>query len=341
MKQWTPYYMFANKQVTPNTWLELQQAASAGALIATPVGLNLMKLETIEDRDYSFIYLDEAGQFSNPFPSQPQAEEGLAKYQSYLSQERGETVPLSKVDHLLKEIEATNREQTLLGLKNDVVVVLSGGQDSTTCLGLALKYYDNVTAVAFSYGQKHAVELHCASMICRKFGVPLEVFEIPALRALGNSALVAGSEQTDVNEQHAQNSNLPASFVPNRNALFLTTAHALAQKVGARIVMTGVCETDYSGYPDCRLKFVRQLRDALNVGYETDIEFHTPLMHLNKAQTFEMAEKVGILETVINDTHTCYNGDHSTKHDWGFGCGECPACNLRQAGYEVYTENKG
>ena len=336
----TPYYMFSNKSINPNTWVELQQAAAAGALIASPVGLHLMKLETIEDRDYCFVYCDEAGQFSNPFPSQPQAEEGLVKYQSYLSQERGETVPLSKVDHLLKTIENDNREQTQLGFNNDVVVVLSGGQDSTTCLGLALKLYDHVTAVAFSYGQKHAVELQCASRICRKFGVPLHVFEIPALRSLGNSALVSGSEQTDVNEQHSQNANLPASFVPNRNALFLTTAHALAQKVGAHFVMTGVCETDYSGYPDCRQGFVNRLQSALNVGYETDIEFVTPLMHLTKAETFELAEKVGILETVIKDTHTCYNGDHSTSHDWGYGCGQCPACNLREAGYKEYASNK-
>ena len=156
---------------------------------------------------------------------------------------------VSKVESLLHFEGSKVLQRNEAGLNNDVVVVLSGGQDSTTCLGLALKLYDHVTAVAFSYGQKHAVELQCASMICRKFGVELHVFEIPALRSLGNSALVSGSEQTDVNEQHSQNANLPASFVPNRNALFLTTAHALAQKVGAHFVMTGVCETDYSGYP--------------------------------------------------------------------------------------------
>lgn len=247
---------------------------------------------------------------------------------------------VSKVESLLHFEGSKVLQRNKAGLNNDVVVVLSGGQDSTTCLGLALKLYDHVTAVAFSYGQKHAVELQCASMICRKFGVPLHVFEIPALRSLGNSALVSGSEQTDVNEQHSQNANLPASFVPNRNALFLTTAHALAQKVGAHFVMTGVCETDYSGYPDCRQGFVYQLQSALNVGYETDIEFVTPLMLLTKADTFELAEKVGILETVIKDTHTCYNGDHSASHDWGYGCGQCPACNLREAGYKEYASNK-
>ncbi len=340
MKQVPPFYMFANKQITPTTWVELQQASAAGALISNPVAANVYKIETIEERDFCFVFCDEAGQFSNPYSSEVQAREGLVKYVQYLEVGRGETPPATKVDHLLIEILNRVNEQFQLGFKNDVVVVMSGGQDSTTCLGLALKYYDNVTAVAFTYGQKHSVEIHCASMICRKFGVPLQIFEIPALRSLGNSALVAGSEQTDVNERHAQNNNLPASFVPNRNALFLTTAHAVAQKVGARVVMTGVCETDYSGYPDCRLQFVRQLCDALNLGYETDIEFHTPLMHLTKAQTFELADKVGILETVVNDTHTCYNGDHSTKHDWGFGCGECPACALRKAGYNEFVETK-
>lgn len=336
----TASYMFANKTINPTTWVELQQASAEGALICTKVDENIYKLETIEDRAFCFVYADEAAQFSNPFHSQQEAEDGLARYLRYLSQEHEELKPMGKVDHLLKKIKEGNCEQTQRGLKNDVVVVLSGGQDSTTCLGLALQMYDHVTAVAFSYGQKHAVELQCASMICRKFGVPLHVFEIPALRSLGNSALVSGSEQTDVNEKHSQNANLPASFVPNRNALFLTTAHALAQKVGAHFVMTGVCETDYSGYPDCRQGFVNQLQSALNVGYETDIEFVTPLMHLTKAETFELAEKVGILETVIKDTHTCYNGDHSTSHDWGYGCGHCPACNLREAGYKEYASNK-
>lgn len=247
---------------------------------------------------------------------------------------------MNKVDKVIQETRDMMSELGHPGAESRAVVVLSGGQDSTTCLGLALRYFDDVVAVAFSYGQKHAVELQCASMICRKLGVVLHVYEIPALRSLGNSALVSGSDQTDVNERHAQNSNLPASFVPNRNALFLTTAHALAQKIDATVVITGVCETDYSGYPDCREGFVHQLQNALNAGYETDITFMTPLMHLTKAETFELAEKVGILETVIKDTHTCYNGDHSTLHDWGYGCGQCPACDLREAGYQLYASNK-
>ena len=247
---------------------------------------------------------------------------------------------MNKVDKVIQETRDMVSELGHPGSESRAVVVLSGGQDSTTCLGLALRYFDDVVAVAFSYGQKHAVELQCASMICRKFGVPFHVFEIPALRSLGNSALVSGSDQTDVNERHAQNSNLPASFVPNRNALFLTTAHALAQKIEAPVVITGVCETDYSGYPDCRQGFIHQLQNALNVGYETDITFVTPLMGLTKAQTFELAETIGFLDTVVTDTHTCYNGDHSVLHDWGYGCGDCPACVLRKAGYDEFKASK-
>lgn len=216
------------------------------------------------------------------------------------------------------------------------VVVLSGGQDSVTCLGLALKNYDQVYAIGFVYGQKHEVEIYCAQSICEKLKVPFVVFSIPALQAMGNSALVRGSGLKDVGATHPQNANLPASFVPNRNALFLTTAHAYAQRVGATDVITGVCETDYSGYPDCRNVFIQRLEETLNLGYETDIKFRTPLMWLNKAETFLLAENVGILDTVLKDSHTCYNGDHSTQHDWGYGCGECPACKLRSAGYEAY-----
>lgn len=217
---------------------------------------------------------------------------------------------------------------------NAAVVVLSGGQDSTTCLGLALNNYDKVYAVGFSYGQRHTVELACAAQICKEHNVPFELFEIPALKMLGNSALIGN--EGDVNAKHEQHDNLPASFVPNRNAMFLTIAHAYAQKVGAKYVVTGVCETDYSGYPDCRRVFIETLEASLNVGYETDISFVTPLMNLTKAETFELADRVGFLTTVIEQSHTCYNGVRRRLHDWGYGCGECPACKLRKAGYEEW-----
>lgn len=216
------------------------------------------------------------------------------------------------------------------------VVVLSGGQDSVTCLGLALKKYDKVYAIGFDYNQKHSIELAQATIICEKHKVPFVVMPIPMLAELGDSALIKGTGYDDVSKPHHANKDLPASFVPNRNALFLTTAHAYAQKVGAKTIITGVCETDYSGYPDCHESFIRALQMALNRGYLTDIDIATPLMHLTKAQTFELAEEVGILDDVIKYSHTCYIGDRSKHHEWGYGCGECPACKLRAKGYEEY-----
>ena len=220
------------------------------------------------------------------------------------------------------------------------VVVLSGGQDSVTCLGLALKNFEKVYAVGFVYGQKHEVEIHCANRICQEHGVPFTVFSIPALQSIGNSALICGTEQKDVSAKHTQNANLPASFVPNRNALFLTTAHAYAQKVGADCLITGVCETDFSGYPDCRDEFIRSLEETLNLGYETNIKIYTPLMWLNKAETFALAKSVDFLTVVLEDSHTCYNGDHNTNHEWGYGCGECPACSLRARGWASYAAKR-
>lgn len=223
--------------------------------------------------------------------------------------------------------------------KVKVVVVFSGGQDSTTCLGLAIKQYgaDNVLALSFNYGQKHAIELDCAQTITSQLGIPLQVVDMPFFTNFVTSALLG---EGSVNEPHKYKEGLPASFVPNRNALFLTLAHAYAQEVGAAILITGVCETDYSGYPDCRGEFIQTLEKALNIGYETNISIRTPLMHLDKAETFALAETYGILDTVLNESHTCYNGDHHTKHVWGYGCGECPACKLRESGYATYLVQK-
>lgn len=223
---------------------------------------------------------------------------------------------------------------------NSAVVVLSGGQDSVTCLGMALANHEEVFAIGFMYNQKHAVELDQAALICEEHDVSFVIMDIPMLAELGDSALIAGTEYTDVSAPHHANAALPASFVPNRNALFLTTAHAYAQKVGAAFLYTGVCETDYSGYPDCRDKFIQMLAETLNEGYLTDIEILTPLMHITKAQTFKLAEDFGFLKTVIEDSHTCYNGDRSKMHDWGRGCGECPACKLRDKGYQEFIALK-
>lgn len=211
------------------------------------------------------------------------------------------------------------------------VVVLSGGQDSATCLGLALNSdFEKIYAIGFDYGQKHKVELQCAHDICDKYGIEFTVHTIPSLSILADSALTTDGE-TD--QQHHRDASLPSTFVPNRNALFLTIAHAYAQKVGAKHILTGVCQTDYSGYPDCRRNFIDALQLTLNLGYNTNIQIVTPLMYLTKAETFQLADDNDFLETVINETHTCYNGNHTDFHDWGYGCGTCPACQLRAKGY--------
>lgn len=216
------------------------------------------------------------------------------------------------------------------------LVVFSGGQDSTTCLGLALKYFKRVYAVSFDYGQKHAVEIHCAKAILQDFQVDHYVMPIDIFTAIGDSNMLAGTGS--VNDNHTRLTNLPASFVPNRNAMMLTAAHALAQKLGCQFLMTGVCQTDYSGYPDCREDFIVSLQGALNMGSEADITILTPLMHLTKAQTWALAEACDFLETVRVMSHTCYNGDHNHLHEWGYGCGECPACKLRAKGYQEFAQ---
>lgn len=215
------------------------------------------------------------------------------------------------------------------------VIVLSGGQDSVTCLGLALAQYSSVVAIAFDYGQRHKVELECAAAVCKRHGVPLEVVPVPMLSKLVTSALTGGG---DVSVEHAYKPGLPASFVPARNALFLTLAHAYAQESKSEDIITGVCQTDYSGYPDCRDYFVKTLGLALNLGYESNIAIRTPLMHLTKSETFAMAHRLNFMDEVIHESHTCYNGDHKTFHEWGYGCGDCPACALRSKGYRKFVE---
>lgn len=216
------------------------------------------------------------------------------------------------------------------------LVVLSGGQDSVTCLGLALKCYEKVSAIGFDYGQTHLIELAVAVNIAEKLRVSYKVMKLDAFTQLDDSALVNGG---DVNLKHARDNTLPASFVPNRNAIFMTLAHAYAQKIGAKFVVTGVSQSDYSGYPDCRKVFIKKLESTLNLGYNTNVKFITPLSYLTKAQTFEMAEEVGVLDLVLEYSHTCYNGIREL-HDWGRGCGKCPACILRKNGYLEFIENK-
>lgn len=221
------------------------------------------------------------------------------------------------------------------------VIVFSGGQDSTTCLGWALNNFKEVICLGFNYGQQHAIELECARNICDEVNVPFELLDINLLNQIGDSALLSSNDD-DVNGAHQHGNGLPASFVPNRNAMFLTAAHAYAQKVGANVVVTGVCETDYSGYPDCRSNFITALEEVLNLGSGACISIVTPLMYLNKAQTFQLAEDNDFLDEVVNLSHTCYNGKRNGEfyHKWGHGCGECPACKLRAKGWEEFVNGE-
>ena len=219
-------------------------------------------------------------------------------------------------------------------LEATAVVLFSGGQDSVTLLGWALNRFDKVVAVSFDYGQRHKVELEAGERICKAMNVERHVFRTDILTQLGDSALVGTG---DVKADHRHKKGLPASYVPNRNAFMITTAHALAQKIGAEHLVSGVCQTDYSGYPDCRADFISKMEAALNEGSESSIMINTPLMYLDKAQTFSLAETEGMLDFVIEDSVTCYEGDIKVEHEWGRGCGTCPSCTLRKDGYERFV----
>ena len=216
------------------------------------------------------------------------------------------------------------------------LVLFSGGQDSTTCLAWALSRFDHVETVGFDYGQRHAVELVArphilAQMKSAKLGedhlLPLDV-----LKAIGGSAL------TDDVKIEMGESGLPTTFVPGRNVMFLTAAAALGYRRGIFDLVGGMCETDFSGYPDCRDETVQATAKALSLGLARDVKVHTPLMWIDKAGTWKLAEELGgstLVDLIITETVTCYHGDPA-KHDWGSGCGQCPSCELRAAGYQKY-----
>ena len=214
------------------------------------------------------------------------------------------------------------------------IVIFSGGQDSTTCLYWAKKKYDLVEAITFNYGQNHSVELDCAKDICKKENIKQTVIDISFLDTIVESALTSNGDVNKLNKK-----GLPASFVPNRNQMFITLAHSYAQKVGASYLITGVCETDFSGYPDCRNEFIESIEKTTNLGSESSIKIETPLMYLNKAQTFDLANELGCLKEVIEFSHTCYNGERKTLYDWGYGCDNCPACEFRKNGYKEYKND--
>lgn len=212
------------------------------------------------------------------------------------------------------------------------VVLLSGGQDSTTCFHWARGLFDEIHAVSFRYGQRHESELDYAIEIADKYEVPHTVVPLPHLGNLSVSALT--DQNLDVNDPHPFKHGLPASYVPNRNMTFLTVAHIIAQNTGADAIVGGMCQTDYSGYPDCRQDFIDLAQQTLNAGSESGIEIITPLMYMDKAATWDLVYSLG--EEALRDvwnSRTCYNGVTDKLNDWGPGCGECPACELRAKGY--------
>jgi 7-cyano-7-deazaguanine synthase len=221
--------------------------------------------------------------------------------------------------------------------EDKALVLFSGGQDSTTCLAWALARYPRVETIGFFYGQRHAVELDCRQSILTTLAPAHpnlgadQVIDIAAgLSALGATAMTSDTPiETGVD-------GLPTTFVPGRNLLFLTYAAALAWRRGLRRIIGGMCETDFSGYPDCRDDTVKAMQLALNLGMDRRFVLETPLMWLDKAATWAMADSLGILKLVIEQTHTCYRGERGELHAWGHGCGTCPACRLRADGFTAW-----
>lgn len=212
------------------------------------------------------------------------------------------------------------------------LVIFSGGQDSTTCLGWAKNRYKKVIALSFLYNQNHKIEIRQAVEICKVLDIEHHIIDINFYGNLVDSALTHGQ---DINKKHSRLKHLPASFVPNRNALFIILAHSFAQSNNINTIIGGMNAIDYSGYPDCREYFIKAIEWSLYLGSESDIKIITPLMHLNKKEIFQLAKDEGILDIVLKYSLTCYNGD-ITINDWGMGCGECPACKLRKNGYRRF-----
>jgi 7-cyano-7-deazaguanine synthase len=215
-------------------------------------------------------------------------------------------------------------------VKNEkAIVVFSGGQDSTTCLFWALKNFEEVEVVTFDYNQRHKEEIECAKAIAEELNVPHTILDMSLLNQLAPNALTR--DDITIEEKEGE---LPSTFVDGRNLLFLTFVAIVAKQKGSRHIITGVCETDFSGYPDCRDVFVKSLNVTLNLSMDYNFVIHTPLMWLDKAQTWELADDLGAFDFVREKTLTCYNG---VKGD---GCKECPSCKLRNKGLQEYVSKK-
>ena len=221
----------------------------------------------------------------------------------------------------------------------EYVAVLSGGQDSSTVLAHTMQADEHRTvkhAVNFHYGQRHAVERDCARWWCEEFGIELHEIEVSSLREVGNSQLI--DTDGEVSASHPAYDGLPASFVPGRNLVMFTVAAALAVKVGAGGILSGVCQRDYSGYPDCRAGTLMAVEESVRRGMDfPTFDIYAPLLDKTKADTWAMADAIGRVPDVIEHTHTCYEGDR-TRHEWGYGCGECPACKIRKKGYYEWLD---
>lgn len=227
------------------------------------------------------------------------------------------------------------------------LVLFSGGQDSTTCLAWALDRYDYVETIGFDYGQRHAVELECRTRVIAqlrsqfpKWGDRLGSDHMLNLSVLGEISDTALTSERAI----AFNKNgLPNTFVPGRNLLFFTFAATVAYRRGLQVLVGGMCETDYSGYPDCRDNTLKALQVAMSLGMESPMIVETPLMWIDKQETWMMAEELGgeeLVDLVRHETHTCYQGDRVTLHAWGYGCGDCPACDLRGKGHDLFIAQK-
>ncbi len=227
------------------------------------------------------------------------------------------------------------------------LVLFSGGQDSTTCLAWALERFERVETIGFDYGQRHRIELDQRAILREALGEmkpdwakrlgPDHVLELAALGAISDTALT----QAKAIEMGAK--NLPNTFVPGRNLIFLAFAAALAYRRSLTRIVGGMCETDFSGYPDCRDDAIKAMQVALNVGMESRFVLETPLMWLDKGQTWALAQDLGgptLVEAIVEHSHTCYLGARGARHDWGYGCGECPACRLRADGFAKWRAGR-
>ncbi len=228
----------------------------------------------------------------------------------------------------------------------NALVLFSGGQDSTTCLAWALARFAAVETIGFDYGQRHRVEMECRARIVGRLGREFpewgtrlgddHVIDLSVLGQVSDTALTRGSVIA------FGESGLPNTFVPGRNLLFFTFAAAIGYRRGLKHLVGGMCETDYSGYPDCRDDTLKALQATLTLGMDRRVVIHTPLMWRDKAATWELARELGgmpLVELIREESHSCYHGDREHRHDWGYGCGSCPACDLRRKGWDAFAAN--